>query len=475
MMLAAAFEPAARTAADRCSFKPVPLPDPKIPEFRFPEAEVTILEWIADSASKDPRVRRGAERKINRHAWGIWMAVTAVSDQTFGTQKLRVFETWNTPEEILKTPEEKARDEAPRRPRPLSPLRQLEKVTREGRKAGSGIESVTGFVKFDPSGARHLALQGLLQRRTLNSLLDHGQDSVPAFPVTAISLKPVFQTLGRGARLITGKPGPMARGRYYPLAVWPGPPDPPKTYRPLDWTTWVWIDVKGPDQGKHEVVRGAAPGKEPPASTLEPKVTYGLQRFLHFPLSAADADTLNAIYKKNERDEAEVKAGDYAVLVAMHATSREITRWTWQTYWWVPDANDPKPPSSKAIAADRPDGLRKGVAGNYAMVPGYSMVLPDQPLTGGKDVGKPVFAYNPYMEAAFGPGRLRGDKNNFGVQTNCMSCHALASYSRDGTDLTILRYVGDRYVDLRGKEFEGNLKTEFLWSIPRVANRPGGE
>src|SRR5262249_6745199 len=160
------------------------------------------------------------------------------------------------------------------------------------------------------------------------------------------------------------------------------------------------------------------------------------------------------------------KAGDYAVLEALHATSREITRWTWQTFWWVSDADNPQLPSGKSIADDRPKQLT-GAARNYAMVPGYSMLLPDQPVTKGKDVGNPVYTYNPYLEAPMGSGVLGGEKakNHFGVQTNCMSCHARACYQKNGDNLESELYIGDRYVDLQeDPNFVGRLTTDFLWS-----------
>ena len=32
----------------------------------------------------------------------------------------------------------------------------------------------------------------------------------------------------------------------------------------------------------------------------------------------------------------QVKAGDLALLVAMHVTTKELPNWTWQTFWWEP-------------------------------------------------------------------------------------------------------------------------------------------
>src|SRR6266478_8143075 len=122
---AAAIEPAARTPEAATVVKPKPLSDPQIPGFRFPEAEATILRWVAESASSDGSVRREAERKINLHAWGLWTALTAKSGEVLEGQELRVFETWYTPQNIRDSREWRLLEQIPRRPRTLVPLRQL--------------------------------------------------------------------------------------------------------------------------------------------------------------------------------------------------------------------------------------------------------------------------------------------------------------------------------------------------------------
>ena len=43
-------------------------------------------------------------------------------------------------------------------------------------------------------------------------------------------------------------------------------------------------------------------------------------------------------------------AGDVAILVAMHVSTRETARWTWQTFWWTPTPENPHAPSSPNIA-----------------------------------------------------------------------------------------------------------------------------
>lgn len=131
-------------------------------------------------------------------------------------------------------------------------------------------------------------------------------------------------------------------------------------------------------------------------------------------------------------------AGQLAILVAMHVTTKEISNWTWQTFYWVPNPDQVGRPSSALAAQVRPKEL-KGAAGHYALYAGCAMVILNQPITGGTNKGVSVlFSYNPYLEGGFsglgtGPNNafqvasplIKGQP--FGVQTNCMTCHALAT------------------------------------------------
>ena len=173
---------------------PVPLPDPEVPGFVFPTAEDVIVGWTETND----------QAAINKHAWGIWTALTLETDQVFDGQKLLVFETWQTPQDIISgsTPT----------PRPLETFRQFQIAPTDGE------ETVLGFVKYDPTGATHIIDNDLLSKQKLNSLLSAGEKKVPDFPITAIALKPVFQTIHQGA---------LVGGQYYKMAAWPGPPGTP--------------------------------------------------------------------------------------------------------------------------------------------------------------------------------------------------------------------------------------------------------
>jgi hypothetical protein len=265
------------------------------------------------------------------------------------------------------------------------------------------------------------------------------------------------------------------------LKVWPGPPAlvfnqtsklwESKAFPDSVWGQCVWIDIQSSGNTGAGVDKTCAAN----GSSRTPASTFGLDQFIHFQMIQADTDQVNAAGAGGATS---VSAGDYAVLVGMHATSREITRWTWQTFWWVNDPDNPAAPSSRAIASRRPAQL-SGVPRHYAQCTGYDEEVPPQPTSGGSNTGETVYCYNPYLEAPFSPPvlpdsqpgdtRLKGKTvktaNNVGVQTNCMSCHEQANYNPSNV-ATAPQYSGARYVDLNDPAFKGVLKVDFLWSIP---------
>jgi len=165
-------------------------------------------------------------------------------------------------------------------------------------------------------------------------------------------------------------------------------------------------------------------------------------------------------------------AGNIAILVAMHVTTKEISNWTWQTFWWSPDTDNPELPSSLLARKLRPAQIT-GAAAHYAAVSAYTMVLPNQPINGGTNTGaKPMIGYNPYLEAGFAGLGPVGDPNvafnipsllipgpPLGIQTNCMTCHSLAT--EDGG----IGYSSDQYISMDSSLFKGKVQLDFAWSI----------
>jgi hypothetical protein len=437
-----------------------PLPDPHIAGFRFPEDEATLAQWIATLSRGEPAAAAGAFEKIHLHAWGLWTAVTAETRQAVAGQRLRVFETWATPDDLATG--------APEAGRQRAPLRALvrQKFSAEPAEADAGLADtapaarVLGFTKFDPVAAAHIARHGLLQAATLDALRAAGEPQVPVFPPAALAIKPLFQVITAAS---------LVAGRYYPLKAWPGPPDAPRVWGPAQWPGVVWLDVFGGGRGAGAIDGVAAPD----GRSRTDETTYPLARLIHYALTAADAAAVNA-----DKPGTGAAAGDYAILVAMHVSTREIARWTWQTFWWTPAPDAPPAPSSADIAALRPAQLR-GPARNYALTLAYTMVAPDQPPSGGENAGLAVYAYNPWIETRLAPGDLPDSlpgfapdgtpaANNFGTQTNCMSCHARANYNPLKLPFAP-RFSGARYVDLMDPQFAGTLQVDFLWSLARHA------
>jgi hypothetical protein len=459
----------AATALRAQSIVPEALPDPKIPGFHFPESEATLTGWITDmTRGTSAAGATSATARVYGHGWGLWTALTMDATQSYERQKLHVFETWLTPDELADDAGVPGVPAATSLPRQRTTLRQIGRLQIQAGDPADGdeavnvnaIDRVMGLVKLDPTAADHIVKQQLLTAAALDMLLQGGAQNIPAFPATAFVVKPVFQII-RARDLIDG--------RYYRLKVWPGPPAIPQAWSPSLWPDCVWIDVFGGGNGHGAV----DPLAEADGSTRSDDTTYPLASLINHRLSASDAAALNLENPAND-----ATAGDYAILVAMHAAGREIARWTWQTFWWTPTPDDPHEPSSPAIASSRPAQLR-GAPRNYAMALAYTMLTPDQPYVGGENVGTAVYAYNPWIEAHFGPADLpdslpvidasgRAAGNNYGVQTNCMSCHVRATYNPNHRS-TAPRFSGARYTDLGDPQFVGTLQVDFLWLIARHA------
>ena len=455
-------------AAAAAAIVPVPLPDPRIPGFHFPESEATIVNWVSDlSNGSASEAAPQAFENIVLHGWGLWTALTRETGQVYAGQRLRVFETWLTPEELAAPAETIGAPALPVAPRRRAMLRTLdqfdheENIRRPAVPAGAAeTDRVIGFIKYDPTAATHILQQKLLSLAALDQLLQGGARQIPAFPPTALSLKPVFQVIAAKS---------LVAGRYYRLKAWPGPPDPPQVWGPAQWPGVVWIDVQGGGGGQGGIDEQAADD----GSTRTDETTYPVSSFINYRLTGDEADAFNQAHAG-----ADVSAGDYAILVAMHVAGHEITRWTWQTFWWAPAPDAPPLPSSAANASLRPAQLQ-GAPRHYAMALGYALLSPEQPNVGGGNSGLAVYTYNPWLEARFGPADLpdslpgydpngQAAGNNYGVASNCMSCHARANY-HPGKLATAPRYSGSRYVDLNDPQFAGTLQLDFLWSLAKNA------
>jgi len=435
-------------------FKAVPMPDPGIPGYNFPEPEVTINGWI----------QKNDTANMYLHSWGIWTSLTMNSGEKYNGEDLRVFETWFTPDDITAAIEKKNAS-AGQQPEAVS-VRGRGKLKRPNqalhaiaslRKLMKGIpvedsSRILGFVKYDPSAAQFTIDNTLYDSTTLQTMLNQGKTDIPDFPNTSVTTKPVFNIITQNDL--------KENGGYYRLKVWSGPPAQPIAYPDNLWPGCVYVDVNNQGVGNGSI--------DMRCKGRTPQNTYNVNDFINFKLTQEDA----AAVQRNLGISA--SEGDIAILVAMHVTSREIKRWTWQSYWWAPDADNPPLPSSGAIANSRPQQLQ-GAPRHYAMTVAYTFIEPDQPYAGGNNVGTSIYAFNPYLEAGFGTSTFyeiakvqtngKTVVNNVGVRTNCMSCHALANFNPGNAVPTGPGYIGNTYIDMEGARFKGVLKLDFLWSI----------
>jgi hypothetical protein len=194
-----------------------------------------------------------------------------------------------------------------------------------------------------------------------------------------------------------------------------------------------------------------------------------LKDFYNFKISKAMADSFSTfaatsgddVGHKTRNDSASivemVKEGNYALLMAMHVTGKEINVWTWQTFWWSPNTKDP------VTGADRPASI-KAPWNNYNMNTAYYMVSPP----GMPHAGEPLISFNPYLETNL-IGKLSsevGSKDSitwYGAFSNCMSCHRMAAWGPS-------TYIPNGNIDPANPVlFSNNTKTDFLWSIPTRA------
>ena len=136
-------------------------------------------------------------------------------------------------------------------------------------------------------------------------------------------------------------------------------------------------------------------------------------------------------------------------------------------------------PSRDLIAATQPSQLT-GAVTRYAMSIAYQMITPNPPVNGGKNVGEPIVAYNPYLEADFNAKVFEVSRpvvnansgitwtGRVGVETNCMTCHSLAALTPSDFSGAQDRYGTTFYIAQDDPLFLDTVQTDFLWSIPDV-------
>jgi hypothetical protein len=419
---------------------PVPFPDTGIPGFNFPEDSSVINAWIAN---RD-------EVAIHQHAWGIWTGLTKVIGKTCNGDNLRVFETWHDPEYLADRMQGKPIATsgmlACGRPPLTMPSQFGHAVGVTGTTEGIN-DSIFESVVYSPAAAAYALENRIFSKQVQDSLYGAGVRNMK-FPVNAITAKPVFKVIPRKQ---------IDQGAYA-IEVWPGPVTPPAPVPEDSWNNYAYV-IKDDSQ---------------PHDGLPDGSVYTLADFIHFELTEDDITYFESeFFAADSKDDFSV--GDYAILVGMHVSSREAFRWTWQTFYWTPNPDQPTLPSSPLIASLRPRQLT-GAPAHYALTAAYNMIWPAQPYVGGQSVGEPIYSYNPYLEAPFTEGTLGSSPvtlpngkiidNKYGIQTNCMSCHIQATVIPTGSSAKHTNpYRANTYISMDDEFFRGKLMTDFAYSV----------
>jgi hypothetical protein len=285
--------------------------------------------------------------------------------------------------------------------------------------------SLMSFTLFNQDTRAHIASNQFASQAhltQLNSAFDSvaapiGDRHIIEFPRTAMSLKTVWW--------IVKASGMTA------LPVW-DPTDNPADSSgnpPATWHRVVAVDPSRTQIPPGEVATVSSQGRPKPGTPVVP-----LSHFYSFRISK---DELEAVRKSGAPGAASAQAGDFAALVALHYTTKEIPEWVWATLWWHDR------PSDGPFAAGRPAAVT-GVWTNYLMATAFSMETPQE------QDGGPAVCFNPWLEARFKDG----------VHSNCMSCHQKAVWpAKEFLPVTRGKMKPD------DAQFKRAMTLDFLWSI----------
>ena len=457
--------------------KPVPLPV-VINGFHFPEDSNLIYKWVNDSKYSPTNYDSSS---IYQHAWGIWAGLTDPTQQVYAGDSLLVFETWMGLNEIREAIEKnisvcdssftKTARATLTRPKQYEhaanfALQNASKFasSKKGPKIDRPTEnSFTQWVtvSYSPSAACYATNTQIFKQSAINKYYaKDGIGQIPVFPNTAVTIKPTYLVYHDSINSLLRMP------------VWLNAPNPPDSVNVSQFTYCVYIDIKNQQKEGKKLVPVL---QTDTVSADIAKATCNLKDFISFRVDKKMADLMNqqdSVQGMNNvpnKGYGKAKAGELAVLVGMHVTTKEIAKWTWQTFFWTPDPENPGIPSSQLAVKTRPSGL-KGAAAHYAANAAYVMLTPNDAVNTTKNAG-PMFGYNPYLEGGFGPTTF-GLTNNFnpnykfGMQTNCMNCHALAVPQPPGTGQTFGQYSTDQYIHpYQDSLFKNQVKLDFAWSI----------
>jgi hypothetical protein len=414
----------------------------------FPSPSKIIYQWINTMD----------ETKIRAHGWDIWESINTIAPDS-----LPIWENWFSGYELYSAPNsletrDKMRDFE-------SPAQFFHASVFKKGIPNSPNERATSFNRFSPTLAQYIYNKKYNSHKELNRIND-SFTKINALPISralttskdttddlSLALKPVFQFIsGDKPSAIPYWAGISAQSTTVLTNPSPG-----------TWRQCVVVDPAGkltPGSKVKMSCNGEAP-REWPVVSLSDFYTIKITRAMADSFSAFATTSGDDIGRRNLGDSGSVtkmmKAGNIGLLMAMHVTGKEINNWTWQTFWWSPDTQNP------IYGKDRPASV-KAPWSNYNMNTAYYMVSPPGTL----HAGEPLISFNPYLETNLF-GKLSSEVGSrdsiswYGVFSNCMSCHRMAAWKNS-------TYIPNGNIDPSDPViFSNNTKTDFLWSIPTRA------
>jgi hypothetical protein len=399
--------------------------------FKF-QPQDTVKKWVANSDG-------GA---ITRHAWQVWAAVTAETDQAApSSQRLRVFETWWNRPELLADPTGATTQHIKRFARTLEVPRQLVDPRPLIHDQQRPEETLFSQNKYNKVMRKHVADKGYFSSQTMQTL-NSGWGATPVadrkvedFPDDAIMLKPLF-------RVVSGSHPTI-------MSYWAGPVNSTTPATPAEdtWTKKMVVVPASIDKASIKI--GSVDGLLPVVSTSD---------FHSYRLTTPEeVEGVKQAAARVNDPVPDAAIGDYVLLVAMHVSTREIDDWTWQTFWW--SLQKPSIPEAAREHLQSPFD-------HYQVAVGYSFMM-----NGNDPNSLPIVCYSPYLEAQF-DNSVFGRPGQLGIESNCMSCHRLASWPRtiktdQGEDK--LKFIANGLVDPGDPALFGKrTKTDFVWGMRNI-------
>ncbi len=384
-------EGAAHAKAD--SYQPIPS------GFDFPAEQAALLRYR--DAGDVPAMRS--------HAWMVWAGMNQPAP---GGGPL--WETWYPSDGVFAPPEMIESRKPGRRfraPRQFQPALATE----------AQGQSLLSFVLFNEETRKHVLTNKLYLKEELKRLNDSfgnvslEKRTVPDFPVRAMSLKAVWL--------------PVKQSGKTALPVWDNEPTRPdeKGNPPSTWKRVVAVDPTRTQVPPGEETDVDFGGRKLRAHVVALAAFYSVRFETEEEVNSA----------RTALGDSSLQVGDYAALVGMHMTTKEIPEWVWATFWWH-DA-----PTTGRFAADRRAEV-PGVFRNYLMDVAYSQELPKEADQ------QPHVCFNPWLEARFPRG----------MQSNCMTCHQRAVF-----DTNVFLPITRGALAPNDPYFAGKTKLDFLWSL----------